>query len=119
MTADLIDDLLDDLLDRARAAAATWRPGATISGIEPLTGGASSLTFIARLAGAGDVDRVVLKVAPPGLAPVKNRDVLRQALLMRAVHGRPGVPVPEVHFTDAGAPSMTPQCPQSPPRPRR
>ena len=100
--------LIEDLRDRASAGVARWRPGTTITAIEPLTGGASSLTFIAWLSGAGDLDRVVLKVAPPGLPPVKNRDVLRQGRLMRALHGRPGVPVPEVHFSDAGVPPEVP-----------
>ena len=44
--------------------------------VAPLTGGASSLTYSARVEGG----RVVVKVAPPGLAPVLNRDVLRQEL---------------------------------------
>jgi aminoglycoside phosphotransferase (APT) family kinase protein len=48
--------------------------------------------------------RVVVKVAPPGLPPVRNRDVLRQARVMAALHGAPGVAVPEVLLTDAGSP---------------
>jgi aminoglycoside phosphotransferase (APT) family kinase protein len=49
----------------------------------------------------------VLKVAPPGLPPVRNRDVLRQGTLMRALHGA-GVAVPPVHFDDPGAPPDVP-----------
>ena len=49
-------------------------------------------------------ERVVLKVAPPGLEPVRNRDVARQARLMRALAGAPGVRVPTVYFEDDGAP---------------
>jgi aminoglycoside phosphotransferase (APT) family kinase protein len=47
-------------------------------------------------------------VAPPGLEPVRNRDVLRQARLMRAMAGAPGVRVPEVLFEDPGGPPLTP-----------
>jgi aminoglycoside phosphotransferase (APT) family kinase protein len=71
--------------------------------VAPLTGGASSLTYAARV---GD-RRVVVKVAPPGLAPVLNRDVLRQARLLRALHGS-AVPVPEVLWEDAGDPPDVP-----------
>jgi aminoglycoside phosphotransferase (APT) family kinase protein len=71
--------------------------------IEPLSGGASSLTYSARVDGR----RMVVKVAPPGLPPVLNRDVLRQACLLRALHGT-GVPVPEVVWEDAGDPPDVP-----------
>ncbi len=49
-------------------------------------------------------ERIVLKVAPPGLEPVRNRDVARQARLMRALDGAPGVRVPTVYFEDDGDP---------------
>jgi aminoglycoside phosphotransferase (APT) family kinase protein len=48
--------------------------------------------------------QVVVKVAPPGLEPVRNRDVLRQARVMKALHRTPGVKVPGVVFEDAGSP---------------
>ena len=95
----------DDLAARATAAAQTWAPGCTISGVQPLTGGASSLTFTALVTGGPtEAERVVLKVAPPGLDPVRNRDVARQARLMRALDGVAGVRVPTVYFEDDGAP---------------
>lgn len=72
-------------------------------GVAALSGGASSLTFSARV---GD-RRVVVKVAPPGLAPVLNRDVLRQARVLRALHGT-AVPVPEVVWEHAGDPPDVP-----------
>lgn len=94
-----------ELTDRTAAVVGGWIPGATVDGVEPLTGGTSSLTYVAALAGVpAGYERVVLKVAPPGLAPVRNRDVLRQARLMAALAGQPGVRVPKVLFCDAGAP---------------
>jgi aminoglycoside phosphotransferase (APT) family kinase protein len=95
------DALVEDLRARARRAAGGGSP---VGPVAPLTGGASSLTFLTEVGG----DRVVLKVAPPGLLPVRNRDVLRQGVLMRALAGRPGVVVPDVLFEDAGAPPEVP-----------
>ena len=96
---------LADLAARATAAAQAWAPGCVVSDVQPLTGGASSLTFTALVAGGpADGERIVLKVAPPGLEPVRNRDVARQARLMRALDGAPGVRVPWVYFEDDGAP---------------
>jgi aminoglycoside phosphotransferase (APT) family kinase protein len=96
---------VDQLATRATKAAQDWAPGCTIDGVEPLTGGASSLTFTAHVTnGPADVERVVLKVAPPGLEPVRNRDVARQARLMRALAGADGVRVPSVFFEDDGNP---------------
>jgi aminoglycoside phosphotransferase (APT) family kinase protein len=69
-----------------------------------LTGGASSLTYSAVVAGGRPV---VVKVAPAGVPPVLNRDVLRQARLLRALAGT-AVPVPEVLWVDAGDPPAVP-----------
>lgn len=103
VTADA--DLIDDLTIRTSAAVRAWAPGASVLAVTPLTGGASSLTFVAELSDAPDgYERVVLKVAPTGLAPLRNRDVLRQGRLMRALTGAPGVRVPEVLFDDTGDP---------------
>ncbi|SBS73629.1 Phosphotransferase enzyme family protein [uncultured Mycobacterium sp.] len=68
-----------------------------------MAGGASSLTFAGDLGGR----RVVVKVAPPGLAPIAHRDVLRQARIIRALAAT-AVPVPEVIFDDAGEPPDIP-----------
>ncbi|MGH7819936.1 MAG: phosphotransferase, partial [Candidatus Binatia bacterium] len=77
-----------------------------VEDIRPLRGGASSLTYLGAIAG-GDRRRVVVKVAPAGVPPVWNRDVLRQARILRAL--RPTtVPVPEVLWEDAGEPSDLP-----------
>ncbi|MGO8864431.1 MAG: phosphotransferase family protein [Acidimicrobiales bacterium] len=80
--------------------------GAGIEGIRPLTGGASGLTYAATMT-TGHRRPVVIKVAPPGVAPVLNRDVLRQSRLLRALGPTP-VPVPEVVWEDAGDPPEVP-----------
>jgi aminoglycoside phosphotransferase (APT) family kinase protein len=75
-----------------------------IAAVRPLAGGASSLTFTGTIAGER---RVVIKVAPPGVVPTLNRDVLRQARLLRALHGT-AVAVPEVLWEDPGNPPEVP-----------
>ncbi len=75
--------------------------------LRPLPGGASSLTFAAQVAG-GRGDRVVVKMAPPGLPPVRNRDVLRQARILRALARVPQVAVPVIYAEDAGDPPGSP-----------
>jgi aminoglycoside phosphotransferase (APT) family kinase protein len=76
---------------------------AGVSGVTPLPGGASSLTF----EGALDDRPVVIKVAPPGVEPVGHRDVLRQARIVKALAGS-GVPVPQVLWEDRGDPPVRP-----------
>jgi aminoglycoside phosphotransferase (APT) family kinase protein len=93
-----------ELVHRAERAAQPRWPAARIVELEPLPGGVSSLTFSARLRHRGADRPVVVKVAPPGLAPVRNRDVLRQARGIDAVHGAPGVAVPEVLLEVDGTP---------------
>ncbi|KPI18910.1 aminoglycoside phosphotransferase [Actinobacteria bacterium OK074] len=98
-------ELVRELTQRTAAVVHGWAPGATVEGVEPLTGGTSSLTYVAVLSDVPEgYERVVLKVAPPGLEPVRNRDVLRQARLMEVLSGQRGVRVPKVLFCDAGAP---------------
>ena len=100
---------VQEMLDRATLAVDARWPGAAITDLQALPGGVSSLTFAARLSGAGVASgRVVLKVAPPGLAPVRNRDVLRQARILRALGHVPGVRVPAVLAQDAGSPPAQP-----------
>jgi aminoglycoside phosphotransferase (APT) family kinase protein len=100
--------MVDELRVRATAAAQRWHAGARITDVEPLGGGSSSLTFLASVAEVPAHDEVlVLKVAPPGLAPVRNRDVLRQGRVLRALLGA-GVVVPPVHFDDPGDPPEVP-----------
>ncbi len=90
-------ELPGDVLERRLAPLA-------VSGLRRLTGGASSLTYAGTTAGGRDV---VVKVAPAGVPPVLNRDVLRQARLLRALAGT-AVPVPEVLWEDAGDPPGAP-----------
>lgn len=71
--------------------------------VAPLSGGASSLTFAGIQAG----QRVVIKVAPPGVEPVAHRDVLRQARIIKALETS-DVPVPTVLWEDAGDPPDAP-----------
>lgn len=77
--------------------------------MQVLPGGAVSLVYTAAvLGGPAGFDRVVLKVAPPGLPPVRNRDVLRQGRCMGALAEHTGVAVPTVLFSDPGAPVEVP-----------
>src|SRR5215469_6716434 len=103
MAASQADErLLAQLRDRVGQRVTDWRPSAQVLGVSPLTGGTSSLTFLVDLAGAPGESPVVLKVAPPGLAPVRNRDVLRQARLQKAVQGAGRQLAPDVLFSDPG-----------------
>ena len=87
-------------LDELQARLAALR----VAGIRRLAGGASSLTYAGTTAGGREV---VVKVAPAGVPPVLNRDVLRQARVLRALGGT-GVPVPEVLWEDGGNPPGVP-----------
>jgi aminoglycoside phosphotransferase (APT) family kinase protein len=94
---------VDSLRERLVPLLGEWDRNARLVDVEPLTGGASSLTYTVTLRGVpADLERIVLKVAPPSLEPVKNRDVLRQARLLRALNSVDGVPVPLVLFSATG-----------------
>lgn len=88
----------NELYERASAAVAAT--GAELGSLHRLQGGNSSITYWADLTG-GPVSKVVLKVAPAGLEPTKNRDVLRQARIQRVLQGT-GVPCPAVIAEGAG-----------------
>ena len=77
-----------------------------VDDLRPLRGGASSLTYTGSIAD-DDARRVVVKVAPAGVPPVRNRDVLRQARVLRVLSAT-AVPVPEVLWEDAGDPPGVP-----------
>jgi aminoglycoside phosphotransferase (APT) family kinase protein len=92
---------------RAERSLRRRYPPARLEALSPLEGGISSLTFASELTGTGEIDgRVVVKVAPPGLAPVRNRDVLRQARVLEALRIVPGVEVPGVLACDDGSPPL-------------
>nr|WP_235825729.1 phosphotransferase [Candidatus Frankia alpina] len=106
--SDVTDIDLADVLRRATAAARRVHPGADVAGLLRLEGGVSSLTYAATMRTGASERPVVLKVAPAGLAPVRNRDVLRQAQVLRCLAGLDGFPVPAVEFADPGAPPQVP-----------
>jgi aminoglycoside phosphotransferase (APT) family kinase protein len=97
----------DELSRRASSALASRFPGSIVHNVEPLHGGSSSLTYVAELLGNVE-EKVVVKVAPPGLSPIRNRDVLRQARVLRTLADSPGLAVPRVLGTDAGDPPDVP-----------
>jgi aminoglycoside phosphotransferase (APT) family kinase protein len=106
-----VSDALDreNLTARATAAAQQWAPGCTVEDVTFLPGGTVSVVYTANVPGGRDgVERIVLKVAPPGLEPVRNRDVLRQARCISALSGVPGIAVPQILFTDPGEPPGVP-----------
>jgi aminoglycoside phosphotransferase (APT) family kinase protein len=99
----------DTIARRAEAALRQSWTGAEVSMVAPLPGGASSLTYVAELTeGTAPADRVVVKMAPPGLEPVRNRDVLRQARVLDLLSAAPDVAVPAVLGTDGGEPPDVP-----------
>jgi aminoglycoside phosphotransferase (APT) family kinase protein len=110
MAASQVDEALRvQLRDRVGQRVTQWRPGAEVLDVAPLTGGTSSLTFLVELTGVAPGETpVVLKVAPPGLAPLRNRDVLRQAKLQQAVQGERRALAPDVLFSDPGDPPDVP-----------
>lgn len=95
---------LDDLRGRVSAASEAAGHG-VVSEVTPMAVFGASLTYRARFEDGTDG---VVKVAPPGLEPVRNRDVLRQARAIKAAATVPEVPVPSVLFEDAGDPPETP-----------
>lgn len=97
MPAEILDP--DELTERVRSSV----DSPDVSTVEELQGGTSSLTYWT----VADGERVVVKVAPPGLEPTRNRDVLRQARVLQALTGT-DVPVPRVLATDEGRPPEIP-----------
>jgi aminoglycoside phosphotransferase (APT) family kinase protein len=77
-------------------------PDASVAPVTPLQGGTSSITYWTTLTRSdGASEKFVVKVAPAGLEPTRNRDVLRQARVLEAL-ARTEVPVPRVLATHAG-----------------
>src|ERR1700735_4348799 len=74
---------------------------AGVAPVQAMTGGTSSLVYSTTLTGSGR--EVVIKSCVPGLEPVRNRDMLRQSRLHKALAAT-AVPVPLVLAEDPGAP---------------
>lgn len=107
MSGDPVD--VASLSRRVASAGSSWSDGRVLQAICPLSGGSSSLTFLAEwLDRDGGITATVIKVAPPGLPPTRNRDVLRQMRILRVLHDAGRVPVPEVLFADEGEPPKVP-----------
>jgi aminoglycoside phosphotransferase (APT) family kinase protein len=87
--------------DRAQATLSAEWAGARLGDLQRLPSGVSSLTFMAPVEDAPH-DRLIVKVAPPGLEPVRNRDVLRQGRILAALGSVEGVRVPELLGADPG-----------------
>jgi aminoglycoside phosphotransferase (APT) family kinase protein len=81
---------------------------AEIAAMERLPAGLSGITYVVRLTTPNGLQRFVLKVAPVGVEPTNNRDVLRQARILTFLAAEHDVPVPVVLFTDAGDPPNVP-----------
>ena len=97
------------LAPRTEAALASRHPGCAVTEVEQIIGGSSSLTFTAIVRSSNLVEqKVVIKVAPPGLEPTRNRDVLRQVPVLSLLGGVNGIAVPEVLGSDGGAPPDVP-----------
>jgi aminoglycoside phosphotransferase (APT) family kinase protein len=102
---DVANDDPGGLRTRLPGLVASWRGGARVADVRPLVGGKSSLTYRVDLeAGAP----IVVKMAPPGIPPTRNRDVLRQARVQDAIACTGRAPVAPVCFTDPGAPPDVP-----------
>nr|WP_324195998.1 phosphotransferase family protein [Nocardia abscessus] len=98
---------LAELTDRIDAAAAQSGAG-RLTHLERMAGGASGLTYRATLTDPAGTTVMIVKMAPPGLAPIKNRDVLRQARAISGLAAVPEVRVPRVLFVDEGEPPSVP-----------
>jgi len=81
----------------AHAVEEHW-PGARTAELRTLEGGRSGITLVANVTG-GPVDAVVVKAAPPGRPALGRHDVHRQASIISALAGAPGVAVPSVIAT--------------------
>jgi aminoglycoside phosphotransferase (APT) family kinase protein len=97
---------LDELRERARRVVADARIG-ELTELEELAVGGASLTFRGVLE-ADNRQPVVLKLAPPGVPPVRNRDVLRQAHILKLLAAGTDIRAPRVLCEDPGQPVEIP-----------
>lgn len=99
---------VNELATRLEALLIADGSSGRVKDLTRMHGGASGLTFSLVLEGADGNRELVAKVAPPGLMPIKNRDVLRQARIMRLMAKHDVIPVPHVVAEDDGAPPEVP-----------
>ena len=82
--------------------------GEAVASLKRLPGGLSGITYLASCTGGRGPRQIVVKVAPRGVPPTGNRDVIRQAAIQRFLRSAGSVPVPAVLFTDGGDPPDVP-----------
>jgi aminoglycoside phosphotransferase (APT) family kinase protein len=92
---------------RAAQSSATPLASATSVSLRRLQGGYSGITYVVGVEVSGQPEKIVVKVAPPGLEPVRNRDVLRQAAMIGALGGS-SIPVPKLLFMSRGCGDVPP-----------
>jgi aminoglycoside phosphotransferase (APT) family kinase protein len=93
---------MDDNVLTARVSKAV---GSDVEPVTPLSGGASSLVYSTKVIATGR--EVVVKSCQPGLQPTRNRDMLRQSRVHKALAGT-AVPVPAIIAEDEGDPPEVP-----------
>lgn len=89
------DDLHPAIAEAAHRAIRAAFPAASDVRLSPLVGGHSGHNVVAELAGA-PVDRAVLRIGAPGRPADGRHDIARQARILQALHGQPGIATPEV-----------------------
>jgi aminoglycoside phosphotransferase (APT) family kinase protein len=99
---------LDDLSRRLNSHLQATSADARIDEVSELPGGLSGITYVVKYTSGQLPQKMVAKVATPGVAATKNRDVLRQASIIAALNEVGEVPTPRVLFTDAGSPPEVP-----------
>jgi len=99
---------LERLAFRLKNIFETNFAGSQLIDVQAIAGGASGLTYLARVQGGRLPSQIVIKVAPPGVAPIGHRDVLRQARILKSLSSIRGITVPKVIFEDFGDPPDTP-----------
>ena len=82
--------------------------GEAVVSLTRLPGGLSGITYLASCSGGQGQRQIVVKVAPAGVPPTGNRDVIRQATIQRLLRSSGTVPVPTVLFSDGGDPPHVP-----------
>lgn len=98
-----------DLAVRIGRAVSVWQQDAKLADFKPVGAGSSGRTFRALIVGGNRKKLMAyVKVAPAGLEPVRNRDVMRQARVLQALADCADVPAPQVLFVDPGSPPAVP-----------